>query len=298
MRDAKSFLLLAVTILLIATWAFHIYDKSQAVNGSAPVVIDSSAILQPLRDSFEASFDEIPVEDSADAELMSREQLAEQISTLRDRIRRILADKKADERALSEARELIASLRAKIDEYNSRDSSVDQQRASLEASLNDVNFKLDSVKTRAATLEKENKSIKEEVRNSSLFSVLEMRLIGVNQQSGNREVNTDLARKTDQFNVSFIVRNPLKDDNNAEIIAVLSDPAGKAITTQVWESGQFQLKSGKWSAFTRKLQFDYHKGEEKRVVFSVVNESVKKGQYSLQLYQHGELIGSTNLKLR
>ncbi|MBL0334256.1 MAG: hypothetical protein IPP73_02690 [Chitinophagaceae bacterium] len=40
-----------------------------------------------------------------------------------------------------------------------------------------------------------------------------------------------------------------------------------------------------------KLRFDYQKGENKHLMFNLNAEEVQRGNYTLQLYQNGYLIG-------
>ena len=42
---------------------------------------------------------------------------------------------------------------------------------------------------------------------------------------------------------------------------------------------------------SRKIKFDYNKGEARRINFSVPADNIQKGAYTLQVYSNGKVIG-------
>nr|MBP7109608.1 hypothetical protein [Chitinophagaceae bacterium] len=52
-------------------------------------------------------------------------------------------------------------------------------------------------------------------------------------------------------------------------------------------------KEGKKS-YTRKVRFDYERGENKKLLFSLNADDYMKGNYKLQVYHNGYMIGQTN----
>ena len=84
---------------------------------------------------------------------------------------------------------------------------------------------------------------------------------------------------------------------NAEVVVVVSDPAGKALNTEVWDVGSFETKTEGRKIYTRKVRFEYSKGEAKQLIFTLEPNSFEKGTYKLSLYHNGVRIGQSSWKL-
>ena len=50
--------------------------------------------------------------------------------------------------------------------------------------------------------------------------------------------------------------------------------------------------------FTQKLRFEYLKGEPKRLLFSLNADTYQKGNYNMQVYHNGLMIGKTSRTLK
>ena len=85
--------------------------------------------------------------------------------------------------------------------------------------------------------------------------------------------------------------------DNAEVVVVISDPAGKPLNTEVWDVGSFETKTEGRKVYTRKVRFEYNKGEAKQLIFSLEPNNFDKGTYKLSLYHNGIRIGGTSWKL-
>ena len=78
---------------------------------------------------------------------------------------------------------------------------------------------------------------------------------------------------------------------NAEIVIVIIEPDGHILQNSVWESGSFDTKTEGKKNYTRKMRFDYTKGEQKALIFSLNADSYQKGTYLLQIWHNGLKIG-------
>jgi hypothetical protein len=168
--------------------------------------------------------------------------------------------------------------------------------------------KFDELKNRNLDVENENKRLNEllaqyintprqtdnninrttvavEKNNSeTTFTASELKL------SANNENNTEVsdADAAEKFVGSFAVKNNT-NLSNAELMVVVLQPDGR-ILKNAWESGTFDTNEGK-KVYSRKIKFDYTKGEVKHLNFSLDADNVQKGNYIMQLYNKGKIIG-------
>ena len=98
--------------------------------------------------------------------------------------------------------------------------------------------------------------------------------------------------------MSFAVKNNIADYENAEVYIVITQPDGKLLTSDVWESAStIDTRSEGKKRYTRKIRFEYQKGETKQLLFSLNADEYEKGTYILQLYHNGYMIGQTSKTL-
>ncbi|MEO7522974.1 MAG: hypothetical protein ABIT58_02705, partial [Ferruginibacter sp.] len=108
--------------------------------------------------------------------------------------------------------------------------------------------------------------------------------------NGDKEQEVNNVLQVDKFVGSFNVRNNLSQFSNTEIVVVVLQPDNKVLQASAWESGRFETKDG-MKVYSCKVKFEYSKGENKRLSFSISSDKFQKGTYTMQLYSNGNLIG-------
>ena len=114
---------------------------------------------------------------------------------------------------------------------------------------------------------------------------------------GSAEESTSQARKADKFIASFIVQNRVNNFTSVEVTTVLVKPDGQVLQSTVWDSGTFDAKNEGKKNYTRKIKFDYEKGEQKHLLFSIDTEKCQKGIYTFQVWHNGIMIGKATKSL-
>jgi inosine-uridine nucleoside N-ribohydrolase len=142
----------------------------------------------------------------------------------------------------------------------------------------------------------ENKELVQTLTEASTFIASELSLTAMYLKSNEREEKTNQVKKADKFVASFAVQNNVASFSNAEVVIVITDPLGKTMTGDVWDSGSFETREGRKN-FTRKMRFEYNKNESKKLLFSIQPEKFEKGVYKFNLYHNGVMIGETEWKL-
>ena len=306
MRDNKSVLLALLAGGLIITWVYHIYDKSQYSNHTKEVLVkDSSAITRAISDSLRVFFihtldqldpGKIQIDSSAGkfSDSVWMEKLVA-INQLRRDIRHRLEQKDISQENLSAVKIKIDTLQKRMIELEKEEITLNENKKpddELTRMSNDVTSPQNKKEQSG------DSKIKSKKTNAlSLFVASGIRFAAYKVQPDNKEVETTQQDEANKFISSFTVRNNITGFQNAEIIVVVSDPSGKAVNPEVWDAGSFETKNEGRKIYTRKVRFEYNKGEPKHLTFSLEPENFEKGTYKLSLYHNGIRIGVSSWKL-
>src|SRR5262249_27439729 len=140
----------------------------------------------------------------------------------------------------------------------------------------------------------ENKELTQKINDASVFIASEIKFAAVNIRQDEKEIETNQQKKANKFVTSFTVQNNIVDQQNAEVVVVVSDPSGKSLNTEVWDAGSFETKTEGRKIYTRKVRFEYNKGEPKHLIFTLEPNNFEKGTYKLSLYHNGIRIGESS----
>jgi len=306
MRDNKSILLALLAVGLVITWVYHLYDKSQYSNNTTDVFVkDSSSVAKAVADSLRVYF--IHTLDQLDPEKIkidpSTRKLPDSawmqkftaINQLRTDIRDVLGQKDISQ-------ENLGAVKIKIDTLQVRMIELEKESIVLNENK-DPNGELAQLSNKVITQpnkKEEPGGTKTQTKKnnaSSLFVASGIRFAAYKIQTGQKEIETSQHDEANKFISSFTVKNSTTDFQAAEIIIVVTDPSGRSVNPEVWDAGSFQTKTEGRKVYTRKLLFEYNKGETKRLQFSLEPENFEKGIYKISLYHNGIRIGQSSWTL-
>ena len=307
MKDTKSLLLALLSAGLIGTWVYHFYDKASYTNlrADAAPAADSTALAEAVRDSMELIYSEVinqldsqldsSQSTAADLKLRLENRLRE-INQLRSEITRILGKRDFSKSDLALARIKIAELQKKVDELTGQKQEMEDEKIHLTQVLDRLTNYIDSLEMNMRRLSIENESLFEKVNQASVFIAYDVKIDAI-QVKGSSEESTSQARKTNKFVASFILQNRMQQFINTEVTTVLVQPDGQVYQSTVWDSGTFESRNEGKKNFTRKIKFDYERGEQKNILFTIDAENCQKGMYKFQVWHKGVLIGQALKKL-
>jgi len=307
MRDSKSLLLGLLSVGLIVTWIYHIYDKSRYSNLTKEVFVkDSIAVAEAVSDSlrkyYTHSLEQLGIEklqiDSSN-NLLKGElgQRINEINKLRTEVAGILKRKNLTQADLSEAKTKIDDLQQRIDGLKTENTSLADERTKLNGILSQLNGEMNSLQQSMQKVSAENKELTQKINDASIFIASEIKFAAYDVKPDEKEAETTQQKKANKFVTSFIVQNNIVNFESAEVVVVVSDPSGKSLNTEVWDAGSFETKSEGRKVYTRKVRFEYNKGEPKKLIFSLEPDYFEKGTYKLSLYHNGVRIGESSWKL-
>ncbi|MEO6489909.1 MAG: hypothetical protein ABIO04_08235 [Ferruginibacter sp.] len=316
MRENRSSLLLLVSLLLflmsfviLCTWGYNTYyknkdDKKLLRTDSAAISKATREIANATRDSLQYVFaatinslgnkidSSLHYADSLKAPLDAK---LTEFFTLRSEILDLMKDKNNNGN-ITIARQKITELQKRVDKLLGRNKEVEQENKKLYALLEQLSSDKNSsvAGTKPAVFASRPIPTKTKA-GENLFEAYDLRLSAL-MITDNKELETVQATQTDKFVGSFVVKNNNSITNVAEMVIVILQPDGHVLQKSTWESGTFETPEGK-KIYSCKMRFDYTKGEPKRLLFSLTSENYIKGNYTMQVYYNGTLIGKINKAL-
>lgn len=298
-------ILLLLSIGLVGTWVYHFYDKAQYSNLSNDSFIkDSTTIANAVKDSlakiYTAQLNQL--DSKLDSSLINADSLKtslddklEEIAKLKNEITAILKNKNLSKGDLGLARQKIGELQQKVDALSSQNNTVEQEKSQLSGKLQQLTTEIDGLQKNIRQLNDENKNLTEKVNAASIFIASELSLNAIENKRDSEEPTTN-SKRADKFVVAFMVQSPIQDFINTEVVTVVIQPNGQVLQNSDWDAGNFETNKG-MKPFTRKVKFDYTKGDQRRILFTLDNFTFQKGTYVFQLWHKGTLIGQTTRKL-
>src|SRR4030095_15419953 len=128
------------------------------------------------------------------------------------------------------------------------------------------------------------------------FVASEIKFIPVTLKNSKEQETTE-AKKINKFVISFNVQNNISENNYSEVIIVVTQPDGQVLQNSVWDAGSFEARNEGRKNYTMKMRFEYEKGDSKHLLFTLNAEEYQKGNYTLQIYHNGILIGKSTKTL-
>ncbi len=301
MKDIKGFLLVMLSVGLVGTWVYHLYDKTQYTSNRKEIFIkDSIAVAEAVQDSLQkiytASLNNLDLQldstrSGADSLKKQLNKKLGEINKLRAEINSILKNSGASPSDMTVARKKIAELQVLVEELKGEKTSIEEEKKRLSDVMTQLNGEITGLQQTMKKLGDENKLLAEKVDRASVFVASEIRLSPVTLKN-DKELETNIAKKVSKLIVSFAVQNNVNDYNNTEVYIIITQPDGKVLTPDVWESATLMTtQSGDKKSYTRKIKFEYQKGETKQLTFSLNADDYQQGRYTLQLYHNGQMIG-------
>lgn len=213
----------------------------------------------------------------------------DEIAKVKLEIRSILNKKNATAAELGRAKTLIASLNDKI---TSMEADIAQLKQDNQLLTND-NVVLKQEKetlSKDLTATKEVKqALEKKVDIASTLNASNIVITPINVRNNGKEKVSTTAKRVDKFVVSFDVDNRIIQSGSTDVYVVVLGPDGKAINTS---AETFTTREAVAMPFTAKMPVDLETAKKKNVEFAFVpGSNFMQGNYTIQIYQNGFLIG-------
>ena len=278
---------------LIAVSGYLIYAKNdssktiQQQETTIAKVADEKSDVQANFDASLARLDSMStVNTGLEGKLTERNN---EIAKVKSEIRSILNKKNATAAELGRAKTLIASLNEKI---TTMEADIAQLKQDNQLLTNDnVVLKQDKeTLTKDLVATNEVKQILEKkVDIASTLNASNIVITPINVKNNGKEKVSTTAKRVDKFLVSFDVDNRIIQTGTTDVYVVVLGPDGKAINTG---AETFTTREEVALPFTAKMPVDLETAKKKNVEFAFVpGANFVQGNYTVQIYQNGFLIG-------
>lgn len=306
MRDTKSsslivlsVFLLSMSLIFLCIWGYNFFSgtqkqKTELLTNKAPA---NAAISNNLRDSllkiYTATIDKLDsridsTKMSADSLLGNVDSKLIEINKLKEGISIILKNKNgiAD---LGTAREKIDELQVKVAQLQNRNLNIEKENKRLKALLQQLTTDKDVSGQHFGRLPATDKMCSGKTNAIPVFIAADIRLTALVIKD-DKEEETLQGDETEKLKGSFNVKSNNYQNGSADMVVVVLQPNGKVLQNSIWESGVFDTPEGK-RIYSVKLHFDYSNGEAKQLQFSLNTDKFQKGNYIVEIYHNGSIIG-------
>jgi peptidoglycan hydrolase CwlO-like protein len=301
-KSYKNAIIGVLAVALVSTGGFLAYDRS---NNTAKISQQEAQIAtvttekSNLQSSFDASLARLDsmgtVTNGLNTELTAKNA---EIAKAKEEIRSILNKKNATAAELSRAKNMIASLNGKI-------SSMEQEIAKLTEDnklLGEEKLALTADKEKLTQDLTTTTGIKQELEKkvdiASTLNASNIIITPINVKHNGKEKVSTTAKRVDKMVVSFDVANRIIQPGSTDLYVLVIGPDGQPITTGP-ATGLFTTREEGDKTYTAKVPVDLETAKTKNVAFSFApGTNFQKGNYKIQIYQNGFLIGQGTKELK
>jgi len=222
-----------------------------------------------------------------------------EITKLKGEIRSILNNKNATASQLSKARKLIDELNGKITTMEADVARLTQENETLTADKVQLTADKEKLTTDLTATTTAKQDLEKKVDVASTLNASNIRVTPINIKGEGKEKETTTAKRVDKLVISFDVDNRIAQAGSTDVFVMITGPDGQVITSDASGSGTFTTREEGEKTFTAKVPVDVETAKRKNVAFGFVpGTSFQKGNYKVQIYQNGFLIGEGTTELK
>lgn len=223
----------------------------------------------------------------------------DEIKKVKNEIRSILNKKNATASELGRAKKLIGDLNGRIETMEADVARLTQENQTLTADK--VTLTADKEKLTqdltATTTVKDELAAKVDV--ASTLNASNIRVTPINIKGNGKEKQSTTAKRVDKLLISFDVDNRIAQAGSTDVFVMITGPDGQVVTNDATGSGTFTTREEGEKKFTAKVPVAVETAKRKFVEFGFVPGSTfQQGNYKVQIYQNGFLIGEGTTELK
>ena len=292
-------LLIAVIILAVATVVLGIlvFTKSQTVEMKEGAIsgleVEKLQLQNDLQDML-IQYDTVTV---------ANEQLSAEITAQQEQIREMLKEiekHKDDAYIISKLKKEAATLRDIMKGYLVTIDSLNTMNQDLIRDNTYLAEELVEAKTKTKELESSKQDLENIVATGSILQTLDISAVGLRMRNNGTQKETNRANKTEMIRTcAKIGENRIATPGKKTVYLRIISQDGVVLQPEMSEDQRFDFNdvSGKYSV---KRTFDYANESTDVCVFFNLPEDmeVAEGNYIVEMYEGGALIGKTDFDLK
>lgn len=309
MRDTKtslllvlSLLLLSLSLVLLSIWGYHFYFSRQREKEKKDSLINivstgnekTNAIRDSLQKVYATTIIKLDnridsTKNTADSVIGNVDDNLAEINKLKEDISVILKKNNSIE-GLGVAREKIDELQQKVEQLRNRNLDVEKENKRLSALLAQLTSDNDAADENNKRSNSVNRMVSEKTILTPAFIAFDLHLTALMMNDDDIEKETSEAEETEKITGSFVMQGKNNQNSSVDVMVVVLQPDGKVLQNSIWDTGTFDTPEGK-KTYSHKMHIDCPKGETKRLLFSLSTDKFERGNYIVQIYYNGSVIG-------
>jgi peptidoglycan hydrolase CwlO-like protein len=277
---------MAVVILGLGAWLVYANSTtSKHLEAQQEALATTNAEKSNVQTNFDASLARLDSLSGSNTVLGNELKAKnEEIARIKEEIRTILNKQNVTSEELARAKSLIAKLNGQISGLKAEVARLRSENKYLSDTL------------AATTVIKQDLEKKVDV--ASTLNASNIVITPVNVKSNGKEKVSTSARRVDKMVISFDVSNRIVQPGTTDLYVVVVGPDGQQVQGASG-TGSFSTREEGDKQYTAKVALDLETAKTKKVAFSIVPAGTfHKGNYRIQIYQNGFLIGEGTRSLK
>jgi len=300
----KNVIIGILAVALVATGAMLIVNKNKSTETiqhqqtQIATVTDQKSDIQKSFDASLARLDSMStLTNNLQGKLTERNK---EITKTKAEIRSILNKKNATAAELARAKNLIASLNDKITGMEQQVAQLTQANETLTQDKVVLTQEKEKLNQDLTTTTATKDSLVQKVDVASTLNASNIAITPVDVKHNGKEKVTTKAKRVNKLVISFDVNNRIAQPGTTDVFVCIIGPDGKPISAQALNSGTFTTREDGDKPFTAKLPVEIETAKKKNVEFSFSSPDAnfQQGNYTIQIYQNGFLIGEGTRELK
>lgn len=296
-NNKNRYVTIALVIALLGTWGYILWDKSrdkereQLFNTQNAALVTEKDTLQSLLDEATFRYDQLKTSNAQkDSTITARDR---EIAQKKAQIQSILAKKNATSAELAQAKRLIASLNADIQDYKAQIETLKGENLALTKENQTVTEQRDRVTKNYDSAVSVIKQKENTIDVGSTLHASNFNITGIDERKSGKEKETTKAKRVDKMRISFdIDENRIAASGSKSLYICITAPDGSPIAVEALGSGKFRTRDGEEKVYTQKVEISYVQGQRQTVSFDwKQNADFITGDYKIVVYHNGFKIG-------
>ena len=219
------------------------------------------------------------------------------INALMEEVEKLDKKSKKDWRKIYKLKKEAETLRGIMKGYIHTIDSLNTLNINLSNDLTDKTKKLNSISSQNKKIKKQNEALQKQVSIGAVLQISNVLSSGIRIRNSGAQSETNRASKTNMIKTCFsIIKNKLADPGNKEIFLRIIHEDGSLLeaptTLKITDKDKKKLN------MSSKRTINYQNENTDLCIYYEIEKPIKAGNYKIEIFAEGFLIGETSLGLR
>ncbi len=293
----KGIVIIVITILLgtngLLLWQF--FDKKNHLDQANQTIVTTTAekdALQVQLNQFKVEFEKLKTDNSTLQNQLTEKD--EQIKAKVAEIQKLIF--LGGPAQIARAKAELAKLKEMNDVYTIQIDSINKVNAQLLAANDSLNSNLSQERSKNNSLSSENNRLYSKVSAGSILKAIDVKTEGFRFKSNGDEVMTNKAKQVQKLRTKFLLaENRVIDNGPIDIFIRVLGPDGevmKSTNNETFKANNQDL------VYTVKQTVEYTNSDTPVDIALAKGSSFVKGNYNVEIYHSGVMIGKSKIELK